>query len=522
MGGTTGEEACTADCNGDFGGTAFIDNCDNCVGGNTGNEPCDPQTDCELSYSYTTVPATLGFANGAATIMVTGGQEPYSYQWNDAFMQTEPELLGVFAGTYMCVVQDAAGCEEAFSVDVPFADNVPTTQVHPNFCNTGGYELGDFISATSIPSAQAYRWEFTPVGGAPLPEYTRSTNNPWIRIAWIDGVALAQTYQVRVKVLVNGVWGEYGNICTISTSNTIPLTELRPEYHGSNGGGEPYALCDIMIAYSVSGATNYRWRIDPDNDPNNGNEIYYVRGSSNPGARLSWIGGLQPGQQYHVAVEAAVGDVWAGFGAVHSISLGSPAITAVRPNFCGVTFASVSGLLIAQSVCSADYYEWEFVNTTTGITSTAQRPNTGISLNWNGISPPLEPGEIEIRVRVQQEGVLGDFGPVCNIAIEGPGMPVPDVASLKSAIQENTVIYPNPSSGNEVRLELSGLDEGNHHVAIHVYDVHGKLLLNDGFGHTGSVVSRLIRFNQSLSKGMYMVHVVVDGERFVTEKLVVH
>ncbi|MBE50388.1 MAG: hypothetical protein CMP51_01705, partial [Flavobacteriales bacterium] len=28
------------DCNGDFGGTAFIDSCGNCVGGNTGNVPC--------------------------------------------------------------------------------------------------------------------------------------------------------------------------------------------------------------------------------------------------------------------------------------------------------------------------------------------------------------------------------------------------------------------------------------------------------------------------------------------------
>ncbi|TVR38258.1 MAG: hypothetical protein EA392_10505, partial [Cryomorphaceae bacterium] len=51
VGGTTGEEACTADCNGDFGGTAFIDNCDNCVGGNTGNEPC--VADCNGDFGGT-------------------------------------------------------------------------------------------------------------------------------------------------------------------------------------------------------------------------------------------------------------------------------------------------------------------------------------------------------------------------------------------------------------------------------------------------------------------------------------
>ncbi|MCA1751675.1 MAG: hypothetical protein LC670_07740, partial [Flavobacteriales bacterium] len=40
VGGNTGEVACAADCNGDFGGTAFIDNCGTCVSGDTGFEAC--------------------------------------------------------------------------------------------------------------------------------------------------------------------------------------------------------------------------------------------------------------------------------------------------------------------------------------------------------------------------------------------------------------------------------------------------------------------------------------------------
>ncbi len=38
VGGSTGLEPCVADCNGDFGGTAFIDDCGECVGGSTGME----------------------------------------------------------------------------------------------------------------------------------------------------------------------------------------------------------------------------------------------------------------------------------------------------------------------------------------------------------------------------------------------------------------------------------------------------------------------------------------------------
>ena len=54
VGGNTGAEACEGDperdCNGDPAGTAFIDDCGDCVGGNTGKQPCElctPSPECE-------------------------------------------------------------------------------------------------------------------------------------------------------------------------------------------------------------------------------------------------------------------------------------------------------------------------------------------------------------------------------------------------------------------------------------------------------------------------------------------
>ena len=40
VGGDTGLEPCIDDCNGDPGGSAYLDDCGNCVGGNTGEEAC--------------------------------------------------------------------------------------------------------------------------------------------------------------------------------------------------------------------------------------------------------------------------------------------------------------------------------------------------------------------------------------------------------------------------------------------------------------------------------------------------
>ena len=40
------------DCNGDFNGNAYLDDCLNCVGGNTGQQPCVPlNPDVELNFS---------------------------------------------------------------------------------------------------------------------------------------------------------------------------------------------------------------------------------------------------------------------------------------------------------------------------------------------------------------------------------------------------------------------------------------------------------------------------------------
>ncbi len=51
VGGNTGDTACTQDCNNDWGGTASIDNCNSCVGGNTGDTACTQ--DCNNDWGGT-------------------------------------------------------------------------------------------------------------------------------------------------------------------------------------------------------------------------------------------------------------------------------------------------------------------------------------------------------------------------------------------------------------------------------------------------------------------------------------
>ena len=49
VGGNTGIEACVQDCHGDWGGEAFYDACNNCAGGNTGLTPVTEPEACQAT-----------------------------------------------------------------------------------------------------------------------------------------------------------------------------------------------------------------------------------------------------------------------------------------------------------------------------------------------------------------------------------------------------------------------------------------------------------------------------------------
>src|SRR5690606_17573758 len=138
---------------------------------------------------------------------------------------------------------------------------IPQTKVRNVYCNTGIYYLNDIISCDVVANAEAYRWEFIEQGGSALPEYTR-LGNQHIRLQWLNGCELGKTYNVRVKARVDGIWGEYGQVCTIVTDANIPLTEVLAGYYPTNNLGNPYSLCNMVSAYNVANAESYRWRFD--------------------------------------------------------------------------------------------------------------------------------------------------------------------------------------------------------------------------------------------------------------------
>ncbi|MFL9844307.1 beta strand repeat-containing protein, partial [Flavobacterium rhizosphaerae] len=98
-----------------------------------------------------------GGANGSATVIVTGGTTPYSYEWDNS--ATTASIAGVAAGTYNVMVTDANGCTTTTSVTItePTA-LVVSGMVDTNVSCNGGSNGSATVTATGGTSPYTYAW----------------------------------------------------------------------------------------------------------------------------------------------------------------------------------------------------------------------------------------------------------------------------------------------------------------------------------------------------------------------------
>ncbi|MFT7347698.1 MAG: hypothetical protein ACI9CP_002160, partial [Cryomorphaceae bacterium] len=81
-------------------------------------------------------------------------------------------------------------------------------------------------------------------------------------------------------------------------------------------------------------------------------------------------------------------------------------------------------------------------------------------------------------------------------------------------------LYPNPTTGEEVIMNLSNLSQEQQEVMVEVYDLYGKKVHAEILGNNGSQMNAIIRLPE-LASGIYTVNVVVNEERVGAKKLVV-
>ena len=98
----------------------------------------------------------------------------------------------------------------------------------------------------------------------------------------------------------------------------------------------------------------------------------------------------------------------------------------------------------------------------------------------------------------------------------------PQARNLSDDRSESSVnIWPNPNAGDRFFLDMEGLDTKDEMVTVEVHDLTGKRMLATELATSEGRLNTVIALDGALAKGMYLVSITTDDQRF-TERLLVH
>ncbi|MBN4051201.1 hypothetical protein JYU16_00140 [bacterium AH-315-M05] len=183
-----------------------------------------------------------GTCNGSASVALSGGTSPFTYQWDDPSFQTTETATGLCAGTYTVTVTDANGCitSDSISIGEPAPVSL-TTSITDATCGSTDGEAS--VSVAGGTSPYTYLWD-DPLNQTTSTATGLAAGGYTVTVTDVNGCGASAT------VTINDIGGP-----TASISSFIDVS--------CNG------LCDGEATVSVSGGTTpytYLWD-NGDNTP---------------------------------------------------------------------------------------------------------------------------------------------------------------------------------------------------------------------------------------------------------------
>jgi hypothetical protein len=255
-------------------------------------------------------PETCFGNDGSGLANTMGGTPDYSIAWSNG--SEEQILSNVTSGSYVVTVTDGNGCQSNADLQIIYeCENPPqATVLTDEFCEAHNLFLDQFIECIAVENAEMYQWKFENSSSGVFTEEYTAANNPTFYLADVQELGYDMVIEVSIKVLRDGMWSPYGDVCQIWTDETIPSTELIDDDCGSTG----LYFGDFIESNEVEGAFAYEWHLT-------GQEldavfITYV----NSLALTSGIG-LIPGGLYSVQIRVQIAGEWSEWGSSCSIEL---------------------------------------------------------------------------------------------------------------------------------------------------------------------------------------------------------
>lgn len=385
-------------------------------------------------------------------------------------------------------------------------------------CGATNLARNGYIYTETAPGAQDYEYEFT--GGNLSVPVTRQRGNFFtdFNLSWLPQLAYGQTYDVRVRAKVSGVWGTFANVCTVNITALQPTPQLTANSCGSTG----LALNSYIYTTSVAGAQDYEYRFV---NTVTGSVHTRLRGNFNTDLNLSWVTGVQYGQSYDVSVRARVNNVWGAFGSVCTISLQSFPTTQLTPASCGATGLTSSGSINTNPVGAATNYRYRFTNTVTGAQVVRARGSSSTNLPLAYVSGIAANTTYDVEVAAYAGGQWGPYGSVCQISTASDYNSMAPADSYTQRVGEETPVtadytmYPNPAADNVVYFRINNTSEQEQNGFIEIYDMSGRLVQTESvILAPGETVTEISLAN--LESGAYLVRINAGTEWMNSQTLI--
>ena len=337
------------------------------------------------------------------------------------------------------------------------------------------------------------------------------------------GLTAGQVYKVGVR-----------NYNSALGTGTYSICAKMLKRGGCDYGPGPYSLCQYFKAtWAGAAGTSYTFTYTGLTGPAAGN--VYTRTQNSDICVLSNVAPTLPyGSTYSVLITntytlnngAGVAETIAVPGlAPCSMSTIAQPVTALRtsdrctagPRFRGSVVASLPW------VCGTTNWRWEFTeldaqNNPVGLPIAVNRGAASNYINLGTILQLQYGKTYSVRTApiLSYTGTNYQWGtPFCLSIVGSAGM-IADgsqanqqVVRTETANEVNMSLYPNPTHGTDVNINLSGVDSDN--VQIRVVDAMGRQVWSNRYSVSG-VLNTNITFERPLANGLYMVEAIFNGE----------
>jgi len=177
----------------------------------------------------------------------------------------------------------------------------------------------------------------------------------------------------------------------------------------------------------------------------------------------------------------------------------------------------------ARPVTGANLYQFRFRLPAEGFTRVVTNTTYVLQLNWT--TGALEAGKTyDVDVRVRKGETWCTSGPLwgdnCTLTIMGAsGM----AEGRTKELVENPYslsMWPNPNKGEQLWLDLVGIEAGVEAVAVDIFDMTGKRVVARMIPTQGDRLNTVLDIQGDLATGIYLVNITAGTQRY-TERLVI-